>query len=106
MVAVFASVAAEAGVRVWSGCVVDWCVFVVGWCMFVMCMFVMMIVVGDVWWLDGDLHGHWSLLVNGEGDVLLVDDWSIDWNVDGIGNWLLDDVRNLLVEKVVIRLQE
>lgn len=87
VVAVFAAVAAEAGVRVRCGCVV--CVFV---------MFVVMIVMGDVRWLNSDLHGDWSLLVDGEGDVLLVDDWTIDWNVDVIRHWLLDDVRDLLIE--------
>lgn len=91
VVAVFASVAAEAGVGMWRGCVV--CVFVMY--VLVMCVFVM-IVMGNVRWLNCDFHGDWSLLVNGEGDLLLVNDWTIDWNVNVIRHGLLNDIRDLL----------
>lgn len=55
-----------------------------------------LIVVGEVGWLDGDLHGNWSLLVDWESDVLFVDDWTIDWHMDMIRHWLLDDIWDLL----------
>lgn len=99
LIAVFASVAAEACVGVWGGmCVFVMCVFVMR--LFVMSLLVviiMLVVVGVVWWLDSDLHGDWSFLVDWERDVLLMDDWTIDWHMDVIRHWLFDDVRDLFI---------
>lgn len=82
MVAVLASIATEACVRVlfW---VVLWCV-----------SFMMMGMV-VLWWLNGDLHSNWSFLMNWEGNVLLVDDWAIDWNMNRIRHWLLHKVWDI-----------
>lgn len=82
MVAVFAAVSTEARVGVRVG--------IVGMCWWLMVMIVL------VRRLDGDFHSHWLLVNDGNGNVLLVDDRTIDRNVDWVANGFLDDVWNLI----------
>lgn len=84
VIAVFASVSTEACVR--AGMVV-FLVMVFG------------VMVCDVRRLNGDLHGHWLLVVDWQRDVLLVDDRSVNRDMNVVGNGFLDDIRNLLIKK-------
>jgi hypothetical protein len=45
-----------------------------------------------MWRLNGDLHGHRLLLVDRQWDVLLMDDWSVDWDVNLVRHCLLHQV--------------
>lgn len=81
MVAVFAAVSTEARVGVRVG--------IVGMCWW-------LVVVVLVRRLDGDLHCHWLLVKDGNGNVLLVDDRTIDRNVDWVANGFFDDIWNLI----------
>jgi hypothetical protein len=53
-----------------------------------------------VWWFDGDLDGHWLFVNDRERHMLLVVDWTIDWDVDGIRHGLFNDIRDLLDDLV------
>jgi hypothetical protein len=54
----------------------------------------------EVWWFDGDLDGHWLLVNDRERHMLLVVDWTVNWDVDGIRHRLLNDIRDLLDDLV------
>lgn len=81
LIAVLASIATEARVRV-----LCWVVLLLGF------MMVMMIL---LWWLYGDLHGNWSFLMNWEVNLLLVNNGAVNWNMNWIRHWLLNDIWNI-----------
>lgn len=58
-------------------------------------MFWLMMVMSIVWWLNTDLDGHWSFVKDRKRNVFLVIDWAVDWDVDCIRHWFLDDIWNL-----------
>jgi hypothetical protein len=86
VITVFASVATEACVRV-----VFWVLLKMMMLRLVMCI---------VWWFNGDLDGHRLFVNDWERNVFFVDDGAVDWNMNWIRHWLLDDIWDLLDDLV------
>ena len=92
VIAVFASVATEACVRV-----LFWVVLILLLLMDLnRFLFIMLLVmVGLVWWLDSYFNSYWSFLDNWEMHLLFMNDWTVDGYMNRVRNWLLNDIRNL-----------
>lgn len=51
------------------------------------------VMVVKVGWLNGDFDANWPLLVDWEGNMLLMDHRSVDGNMNVIWDGLLDHIR-------------
>lgn len=92
MIAILASISAEAGVCEWN---VMRIVMMLDMMWLMMMLKMMWLMVMDVFhWRDTDFDGDWLLVVDWKRHMLLMDDWSIDRHMNVVWNWLFDDVWN------------